>query len=73
MCCGGSESITQDFATIVYRQQLLGFNAVRLPFSFQSLFDATPKTQTYQCTQVESHMMHKFGDSGSWSPLAFSL
>ena len=47
----GSESITQDFATVVYRQQLLGFNAVRLPFSF-SIFDAPPKTQTYQCTQV---------------------
>ncbi len=31
----GYNSLTQDFATVVWRQKLLGFNAVRLPFSFQ--------------------------------------
>lgn len=31
----GSTSLTQDFATVVWRLKLLGFNAVRLPFSFQ--------------------------------------
>lgn len=30
----GSTSLTQDFKTIVWRIKLLGFNAVRLPFSF---------------------------------------
>ena len=32
----GSTSLTQDFSTIVWRMQLLGLNAVRLPFSFQA-------------------------------------
>ena len=27
--------MTKDFGTQVYRMQLLGFNAVRLPFSFK--------------------------------------
>ena len=31
----GSSSLTQDFKTIVWRMRLLGFNAVRLPFSFK--------------------------------------
>ena len=31
----GDTSLTQDFATVVWRLKLLGFNAVRLPFSFQ--------------------------------------
>lgn len=46
----GSSSISQDFATIVYRQQLLGFNTVRLPFSFQNLFEgAVPQSWTIPC------------------------
>ena len=36
---------------MVYRQQLLGFNAVRLPFSFD-IFDDSPKTETYDCTMA---------------------
>jgi len=35
---GGPDSLSYDFATVVYRMQLLGFNAVRLPFSFHDLF-----------------------------------
>ena len=31
----GSSSLTQDFKTIVWRMKLLGFNSVRLPFSFE--------------------------------------
>lgn len=31
---GGSETLRGDFATVAYRMQLLGFNAIRLPFSF---------------------------------------
>ena len=30
----GDSSLTADFATVAYRIQLLGFNAIRLPFSF---------------------------------------
>ena len=31
----GSSSLMQDFKTVVWRSKLLGFNAVRLPFSFE--------------------------------------
>jgi hypothetical protein len=30
----GSDTLTGDVATVAYRIQLLGFNAIRLPFSF---------------------------------------
>lgn len=33
----GQDAFSKDFATVVHRLQLLGFNAVRLPFSFQDL------------------------------------
>ena len=33
----GSTSLTADFATVIWRMQLLGFNTIRLPFSFQVL------------------------------------
>jgi hypothetical protein len=41
-----------DFATIVYRLQLLGFNAVRLPFSFSDLYDKQPLSQQRNCAQA---------------------
>lgn len=31
--------LTNDFATVVWRLKLLGFNAVRLPFTFSALAD----------------------------------
>ena len=47
MCDGlyaGTTELTQDFAYVIWRMKLLGFNAVRLPFSFQAcvsrLFEA---------------------------------
>ena len=48
----GSDAMAKDFATVVYRMQLLGFNTVRLPFSFKDLFDAAPKPVAQPCTQV---------------------
>lgn len=36
------DSMTMDFATIVYRLQLLGFNSVRLPFSFKNIYSTEP-------------------------------
>ena len=52
-CCGaGSDALTMDFATIVYRLQLLGFNAVRLPFSFANLYDEQPQSQVRNCGDV---------------------
>lgn len=37
------DSLSQDFATVVHRLKLLGFNAVRLPFSFQDLHNLPAK------------------------------
>ena len=39
----GGSGLTGDLSTVVYRLQLLGFNAVRLPFSMKELFEASPK------------------------------
>ena len=46
---GSSDSMVLDFATIVQRQALLGFNAVRLPFSFKNLFGGSPQSYTQSC------------------------
>ncbi len=32
----GPNAVTQDFLTVMYRIQALGFNAVRVPMSFQA-------------------------------------
>ncbi|BDA48966.1 probable major extracellular endoglucanase at N-terminal half [Coccomyxa sp. Obi] len=53
----GSDSLTMDFATVVYRLQLLGFNAVRLPFSFSDLYDKVPESQVRNCAQVSSDVV----------------
>jgi aryl-phospho-beta-D-glucosidase BglC (GH1 family) len=45
----GSNGIAGDFATIVHRMQLLGFNAVRLPFSFKDLYEKNPRDFTAFC------------------------
>lgn len=39
----GQDPISKDFATVVWRLRLLGFNAVRLPFSFQDLHQLSPR------------------------------
>ena len=55
-CDTGSDSLTLDFATIVYRLQLLGFNAVRLPFSFSDLYDKQPASMQRNCAQVRDQI-----------------
>lgn len=47
----GQTSLTKDFSTQIYRQQLLGFNAVRLPFSFKD-FALPGRTDYNQCIQA---------------------
>ena len=42
-----SDALSGDFATVVRRQKLLGFNAVRLPFSFQD-FKLTPRSFVHE-------------------------
>ena len=37
------DAMQRDLATILQRIRLLGFNAIRLPFSFQDLFTLAPK------------------------------
>lgn len=46
------DSLTLDFATIVYRLQLLGFNAVRLPFSFKNLYGKPPQSYQQSCNTL---------------------
>lgn len=45
----GGPGLVNDFATVVHRQKLLGFNAVRLPFSFSDLQGLKPKPFTQTC------------------------
>jgi hypothetical protein len=33
----GKRTLTNDFSTVVWRQRILGFNAVRIPFAFDAL------------------------------------
>jgi aryl-phospho-beta-D-glucosidase BglC (GH1 family) len=47
----GDSSLTQDFATVVRRMHAMGFNAVRLPFSFKD-WDRAPKDQARTCRKV---------------------
>ena len=42
----GHHALSKDFATVVHRLFLLGFNAVRLPFSFQDLHSLPPRDWT---------------------------
>lgn len=46
----GQDAMSKDFATVVWRLQLLGFNAVRLPFSFQDLHQLAPRDWSGQWT-----------------------
>jgi hypothetical protein len=39
----GDQSITRDVVTIIRRYRLLGFNAIRVPFSMTSLFKTAPR------------------------------
>lgn len=43
-------SLSYDFATAAYRMKLLGFNAVRLPFSFKDLYEVPPRNFAQNCT-----------------------
>ncbi|KAI8465992.1 MAG: hypothetical protein J3K34DRAFT_435184 [Monoraphidium minutum] len=50
----GKRTMTNDFATVVYRMKLLGFNTIRLPFSFADLnadipAPSTGKTEFFPC------------------------
>ncbi|BDA41281.1 probable endoglucanase E1 [Coccomyxa sp. Obi] len=48
----GPTAMTQDFGIVLYRIQLLGFNTIRVPFSFQILYNTQPSSYTAACTPV---------------------
>jgi aryl-phospho-beta-D-glucosidase BglC (GH1 family) len=50
----GGSALGSDFATIVYKLRLLGFNSVRLPFVFLDL-DLPLKSQAYPCQKVGNY------------------
>ncbi|KAI8476670.1 MAG: glycoside hydrolase superfamily [Monoraphidium minutum] len=54
----GDTSLTKDFSTQVYRMQLLGFNAVRLPFSFKD-FALPGRTDYIWCREASSDDIRK--------------
>ncbi|CAL8461996.1 g1527 [Coccomyxa elongata] len=46
----GPNAITQNFDTVAWRIKLMGFNTIRLPFSFQVLFNLAPQSYTASCS-----------------------
>ena len=60
----------RDFATQVQRIIALGFNTVKIPFSFNDLYGLVPNNYTETCTQVtaqqlqvsQSHCLHILRD-----------
>ncbi|BDA41274.1 probable endoglucanase E1 [Coccomyxa sp. Obi] len=45
----GPTALTQDFQNVALRMQLLGFNTIRLPFSFQVLLNLQPRSFAAAC------------------------
>ncbi|KAK9810257.1 hypothetical protein WJX72_007450 [[Myrmecia] bisecta] len=43
------DGLTREFFTVMHRIQILGFNTIRVPFSFVDLFTLTPKSYTVNC------------------------
>lgn len=43
------DSVTQDFATNIYRMKELGFNAVRLPYRFSDLLATWQDIIEHEC------------------------
>jgi hypothetical protein len=54
---GGSEAAT-DFALIAYEVRLLGYNAIRLPFTWSDL-EAAPRTLDKECTPISAEALKR--------------
>lgn len=61
----GSTSLTLDFANIVLRMKGLGFNAIRLPFSFKVHF-------TVSCSMLACVVSHVMSAQAASHPLDLS-
>lgn len=48
----GPTALTLDLVNVVRRMKLLGFNGVRLPFSFTDLYTRTPVDRTLVSAQL---------------------
>ncbi|CAL5224001.1 g6619 [Coccomyxa viridis] len=49
----GSDSASSDIGQVIYRMKMLGFNAIRLPFTFEALNQA-PVDYTEKCTVADA-------------------
>jgi hypothetical protein len=64
----GAPALASDFATAVYRQALLGFNLVRLPFRFAGL-DAPPPTRlAFSCKPATVSQVRRVLSSNPFPP-----
>ncbi len=56
---GGSNAMSRDIGEVIYRMKMLGFNAIRLPFTFAALAQvcALPARRALTC-QWHSEVGH---------------
>ncbi|BDA48323.1 hypothetical protein COCOBI_11-5840 [Coccomyxa sp. Obi] len=55
---GGADAESRDLAHVIYRMKMLGFNAIRLPFTFAALAKE-PVSYTDKCTPVSTEEAKK--------------
>ena len=64
--------LTQDFETVARRIELLGFNAIRIPFSFTDLYTMGPLNYTKPCIHAAPGQVSCCGScpnrQGGWLP-----
>ena len=53
----GSGAVSADFATQAQRLRALGFNAVKLPFSFATLLNATGASAPAACAAASAEQL----------------
>ena len=64
--------LTQDFETVARRIELLGFNAIRIPFSFTDLYTMGPLNYTKPCVHAAPGQVSCCGAT-TGRPAAFLL
>lgn len=64
----GPTALTLDFVDVARRMKLLGFNGVRLPFSFIDLYTRTPVDRTLVSSQlgISSHALRRILHAALW-------
>ena len=64
-----NDALSGDFATVVWRQKLLGFNGVRLPFSFKD-FEKSPRSFVHQnCAPPSANVIAESVTPPSQAPM----